>query len=244
MPTTENKLKTIVLEKNQFIDSQLAILEKNFDKIAPGILKQLRALITSGNYDYNAIRAVFVDAGIDAQLGAFVESYAETIQYTKMMAEEMGVAFGMSERGLDLVGKLQEQSVLRLTNTMTPVAQNMVDAALKWEVDRSPLSKIVAELSVGIDDLKRRIGTEALTGISLFESAVKAEQYREAGIERFRYVGPGPSDPVIRDVCKEVMSNPQNNTTGFTEAEIADLPVGFVDRGGWNCRHDWIPYVS
>jgi len=244
MPTTQNKLKDIVYQKNKFIDSQLALLEKNFDELAPGILKQLRALITSGNYDYNAIRAVFVSAGIDAQLGAFVESYAETIQYTKIMAEEMGLAFGMTERGLDLIGRLQEQGLTKLLTRKDAIAQSLTDAALKWEVDKAPLKRIVAELSEGLTDLKRRIGTEALTGISLFEQAVKVEQFRDAGIERYMYVGPPASDPVIRDSCKEVMGMEQNTTTGFTEDEIANLPVGFIDRGGWNCRHDWIPYVS
>ena len=31
-----------------------------------------------------------------------------------------------------------------------------------------------------------------------------------------------------------------NAAKPFTMEEIFDLPVGFDDRGGFNCRHDWV----
>lgn len=239
--TTQSKLKAIVNEKNQFIDSLLAQFEANYNKLAPTIEARLRALIRTGDYNFEAIQAIFTEAGFDVQLGAFVESYGETIQYTRLMAEEMGIGFGMSERGLDLIGRFQEQNAINLLTAKDNIAKNLANAALKWESEEASFRSITKEMSELIQDGSRRLVTEAQTGISTFERMVKNEQFKEAGIDKFQYIG--PLDDRTRDVCREVLQDPRNQT-GFTRSEIDSLPVDMVGGGGWNCRHDWLPFVE
>ena len=56
--------------------------------------------------------------------------------------------------------------------------------------------------------------------------------------EDTRYAYLGPIDGKNRPECAQVLHDPQNST-GFTIKEISSLPVGFVEGGGFNCRHSW-----
>ena len=72
------------------------------------------------------------------------------------------------------------------------------------------------------------------------DKAVQAAQKAFEGDEeqRFKYVG--PNDNKTREICKEVLSDSQNNK-GFTFAEIEKLPVTFTEGGKYNCRHEFVP---
>ena len=62
--------------------------------------------------------------------------------------------------------------------------------------------------------------------------------------QRFKYVG--ADDNKVREICRKVLDNPQNNK-GFTFAEIEAFKsidgkkVTFTEGGNYNCRHEFIP---
>jgi len=78
-----------------------------------------------------------------------------------------------------------------------------------------------------------------------FDHVVKAKVYEEFPETKFIYTG--PNDGSTRDVCKHIL---QKFRKPLTKKEIDELKIpiqkdksqfrGFVDRGGYNCRHDWI----
>ena len=78
-----------------------------------------------------------------------------------------------------------------------------------------------------------------------FDHVVKAKVYEEFSETKFIYTG--PNDGNTRDVCKQIL---QKFRRPLTKKEIDELKIppqkdksqfrGFVDRGGYNCRHDWI----
>ena len=75
--------------------------------------------------------------------------------------------------------------------------------------------------------------------LSRVERAVIVDAAQEADSEvLFGYFG--PLDNVTRDTCTAVLTDPQNET-GYTTDEIASLPVGLTEGGGYNCRHTWRP---
>lgn len=54
------------------------------------------------------------------------------------------------------------------------------------------------------------------------------------------YIYRGPIDKKTRDVCLRFAASGE-----LTRKEIEDiLPGAFLDRGGYNCRHQWVPAVK
>ena len=97
-----------------------------------------------------------------------------------------------------------------------------------------------------VDRLTTTLGTE-LTSANLnlivndsfakFSNSATFKAFADEPQTRYRYVG--VLDNNTRDICRQVLEDGQNSQ-GYTMEEIFDLPVGFDDRGGFNCRHDWV----
>jgi len=69
---------------------------------------------------------------------------------------------------------------------------------------------------------------------SRFSNASRAKAYQEFPEVKFKYVG--TNDDKTRDVCKRALQQEP-----LTRKEIDALGyVSFTDRGGYNCRHDWV----
>jgi hypothetical protein len=72
---------------------------------------------------------------------------------------------------------------------------------------------------------------------SRFSNSATFKAFEEDTDQKFIYVG--VRDNLNRQECADVLDDAQNDT-GYTVDEIASLPVGLTDRGGFNCRHDWV----
>ena len=97
-----------------------------------------------------------------------------------------------------------------------------------------------------VDRLTATLGTELTSGnlnlivndsFAKFSNSATFQAFADEPTTRYRYVG--VLDGKTRDSCRQVLEDGQNSE-GYTMEEIFDLPVGFDDRGGFNCRHDWV----
>ena len=86
--------------------------------------------------------------------------------------------------------------------------------SVKQKIDGSPLSELDEEVNL------------------LITKELKAfEEFPEI---KFKYIG--TNDDKTREVCKRALKLPP-----LTRKEIDALGyVSFTDRGGYNCRHDWV----
>lgn len=80
-------------------------------------------------------------------------------------------------------------------------------------------------------------GTYVRTQSSNVQQAFMNHQAEKAGAENFTYVG--PFDQKIRPFCAGLLGGT------YTKAEIMQMDNGqtgdvLFERGGWNCRHQWI----
>ena len=67
-----------------------------------------------------------------------------------------------------------------------------------------------------------------------FSSTSRAKAFEEFPEVKFQYIG--ANDNKTREVCQRALQLPP-----LTRAEIDALGyVSFTDRGGYNCRHDWV----
>lgn len=82
---------------------------------------------------------------------------------------------------------------------------------------------------------KRVLVNDAFSRLS---NASTKQVFADAPQQKFVYIG--PDDEVTRPDCQQVLA--EQPAEGWTVDEINGLGyVDFDSRGGWNCRHDWIP---
>ncbi len=78
--------------------------------------------------------------------------------------------------------------------------------------------------------------TEAATALMTYSRSVEFEMAKQDPPDT-TYSYEGPVDDVTRDICLEMAA-----AGALTLAEIEDrFPGAFVDGGGFNCRHSWVP---
>jgi hypothetical protein len=137
---------------------------------------------------------------------------------------------------------MQEQHAQGLIKGMEKYSQTLVEMGVKHTLEDARFNILVAELQDELEVMGRNAKIEISEGIKTFDRAVASEQMKEAGIERFVY--DGPDDDVTRDACHAVLNDPRQET-GWTREDIAELDdVSFIGGGGYNCRHDWLPYIE
>ena len=62
-------------------------------------------------------------------------------------------------------------------------------------------------------------------------------------LEVKKYFYAGPVDSKNRDICADILSS-SLQTTGWTMADIQGSGASFIGGGGYNCRHEWLPFVE
>ena len=149
--------------------------------------------------------------------------------------------FNLNESSLGFLELVSEQNLVNLGVIKDTIVNTMIDSGLKAKVEGLPFRMIVAQLQEQIQDLGRRLSTEAYTGITGFDKSIKSFEYAEAGIKKYVYVG--PADAKTRDECLQTLSDPRQGT-GWTRDEIAGSGTPFVSTGGYNCRHEWQAFLE
>ena len=69
-----------------------------------------------------------------------------------------------------------------------------------------------------------------------FSNSATFKAIEDDSTAKFRYIG--PLDEVTRQACQDVLA--KQPESGYTVDEIGGLEVGLSERGGFNCRHDWV----
>ena len=126
---------------------------------------------------------------------------------------------------------------------LVEVAQNATGARQQAAVDR--LHRVYASDRLG-NNLRRYASLYAVDSLNQFSSTLTITTATEQGIDRFEYYGDLILDS--RDFCREHIDKI------YTRAEIEKIWKGewagkapgdpFIVRGGYNCRHQWLPKVE
>jgi hypothetical protein len=202
-------------------DSQLIELSKSLD-----FFEEAKRL------GYDKIAKDF-ELGINKEVGSALRK-----------AGTFGVDVGsMNLESLQVIMDLELQSI---------VAENrLLSNQLKKEVFRGlvtgeSVNSIASRIESGFSGSARisqsRIATN--DAISKLFRTTTQKAFEGDNEQRFKYVG--ANDNKVRDICRAVLDNPQNNK-GFTFAEIeAFAPIDgkkvtFTDGGSYNCRHEFVP---
>lgn len=235
-------VKSILIEKQKFFDSLIVDFEQQYGQAAKRVIAGLKGMVGTADWTYENIQAAFTEAGFDQIAGSFIEQFIEVIKYQRMLAEELQIPFAVSEKGLDFAALIQENELRKVITNKDAIINDMIEAGLRSEIEGTGFNQLVADFDISLEELGRRAATEVFTGISIFDRTIKSEQFRESGIELFWYAG--PEDDKNREACVDVLDD-EKQDTGWTRDDIASLAeVDFTTAGGYNCRHEWLPFVE
>ena len=126
---------------------------------------------------------------------------------------------------------------------LVEVAQNATGARQQAAVDR--LHSVYSADRLG-NNLRRYATTYATDSLNQFSASLTATTANEQGIDRFEYYGDVIRDS--REFCEKHVGKE------YTREEIDRIWAGswagkapgdpFLVRGGYNCRHQWLPIVE
>ena len=189
---------------------------------------------------------------IAKQIDFFAEM--ETLGFTKLINrvgktfdDEIARVFAeLSERQLgkvsvasiDALRELKNFEMTYLTNGVRQYSDQLKTAMLRGIITGESNIQIMNNINTtfGVGTYISSSETSFLINdaFSRFSNATRAKAFEEFPEIKFEYVG--TSDDKTRDVCKRALQEKP-----LTRKQIDALGyVDFVNRGGYNCRHDWI----
>lgn len=114
------------------------------------------------------------------------------------------------------------------------IEQGVVDIVARAVREDTPRREIEHQLVHQLNKSRRAAATVANTGLAAFDRIDTFRQAREAGVERFKYVGP----PAERPFCRDRLGKTYTRVEIEQMSNGQGLPVATYG-GGYNCRHTW-----
>ena len=232
-------LKSIIQKKDAHFQAMLNKFDTEFRKLSADAQKMIVALFRNGDYSAESLAQAM--AGYDDLINEWAVRNQEAIKYTKMMADELGMSFVITKEAVKNFDTIQSINAENLSKNITSYIADMRKFGVSYKLEGKGLSEITKGLESKFEELGRRLNTEAYTGIRMADASVKQDFFKKAGITKYYY--DGPNDSKTRDVCANTLSDPRQ-ADGWTLKEVNTSDTPFIERGGFNCRHEWLPFVE
>jgi len=228
---------------DNYFDNLEQIQKQLLDKVSK-ILPRLEQLSTEQKLQ--TIRALnFMDEmktlGLSNAIDTLYNDFNKEITSALQTATNLGASVStVNLQAIETMRLLEVDSLVKgYEQYASDLKKELMRAVITGEPAKDLANRLKAEY--GAEKMltgkqKRVVVGDAFARLS---NATTAEAFANLPQQKFTYVG--PQDQVTRDICKEVLRSAKNDT-GYTAEEINALgSVDFATRGGWNCRHDWIP---
>ena len=234
-------LKSILVEKNKQIDILINQFSEAYSDMYPAIFKEIQSVFKKGIFEESVIRDIFRRGGVDDLVVGFIDEFAVVYDFSKKLSKELGVGFNLASvtnEKLDAALVQIENNFNRLTNKYV---NELTTAGLNANLADMKFQDVVRSLASIVEDSSRRFIAEAYTGITQFDRALNYNLFKESLIEKYYYFG--PSDDKTRQICQDALNDPKQQT-GWTIDDINNSETTFIECGGYNCRHEWLPLVE
>jgi 8-oxo-dGTP pyrophosphatase MutT (NUDIX family) len=200
---------------------------------------------------FDEIVAALDEAGYADSVEHYLEMYGPVVEKVRAAykVQKLPAPFTkVMRQGVEIARETDRSWFAEIGNQAVREIQRSLTQAVIIERDYSTFVKDLRARVAGTDKrgapLARYANTFAGTAISQFDAEVTGAIGDEAGIEYYKYSG--PSDMRTRPWCAARLKN----NTPLTRDEIDALGKSrtnstgegnFIGRGGWNCRHMWVP---
>ena len=208
-------------------DEQLRMLNTygRFTRVAPEVIAGLQRLSFQG---------------FEALANQQLETLANGV-YQATLAGRNKTEFIQQLRGqINGIYQASDQEEIR---QLVEVAQEATGARQQAAIDR--LHSVYASDRVG-NNLRRYASVYAVDSLNQFSASLTIATANEQGIDRFEYYGDIIRDS--REFCKKHVGKEYSREeinriwAGSWAGKAAGDP--FLVRGGYNCRHQWLPIVE
>jgi len=209
-----DQLPTLAGRLSRLSDNELAILARELD-----FFQELNRL------------------GFSNALNDLMNEYDNTASKVFEQARSRGLQVQVATaQNLELIKELDATTLLgRARDFSSRYKSELLRGVIAGESGRQIANRLTTTL--GTELTSANLNLIVNDSFAKFSNSATFKAFADEPQTRYRYVG--ILDNKTRDICREVLEDSQNSQ-GYTMEEIFDLPVGFDDRGGFNCRHDWV----
>ncbi len=209
-----DQLPTLASRLSRLSDDELAILARELD-----FFQELNRL------------------GYSDALNDLMNEYDNTASKVFEQARSRGLQVQVATaQNLELIKELDATTLLgRARDFSSRYKSELLRGVIAGESGRQIANRLTTTL--GTELTSANLNLIVNDSFAKFSNSATFKAFADEPQTRYRYVG--ILDNNTRDICREVLEDSQNSQ-GYTMEEIFDLPVGFDDRGGFNCRHDWV----
>ena len=235
-------LRTLLNRQDAKLQALTDVFESELESINKKVIEDVQKAIRSGmdvTDDY--IKNLYTANGYDDLIETWVTNYNAGAPFLRGAANELQIPFEVSDAGMSNLEALQDIDYKKLKTLNDQVAIDMAKMNNMGSLDGKGVEQIIKEMSEKIADQSRRIATEAYTSMSMATAAIDKDFFEGAGIDKYVYMG--PNDNKTRDACQATLGD-ERQGTGWTMPEIESSQTPYIERGGFNCRHRWLPYVE
>ena len=155
--------------------------------------------------------------------------------FAELSKRELGK---VSAASIDALRELKNFEMTYLTNGVRQYSDQLKTAMLRGIITGESNIQIMNNINTtfGVGTYISSSETSFLINdaFSRFSNTTRAKAFEEFPEIKFQYIG--TSDNKTREVCQRALQEPP-----LTREEIDALGyVDFANRGGYNCRHDWV----
>ena len=158
--------------------------------------------------------------------------------FAELSKRELGA---VSVASIDALRELKNFEMTYLTNGVRQYSDQLKTAMLRGIITGESNIQIMNNINstFGIGTYISSSETSFLINdaFARFSNTSRAKAFEQFPEVRFQYVGPSTGN--IRPACVEALKAPPL-TREEIDAGRAGIGVNFIDRGGYNCRHDWV----
>jgi len=188
------------------------------------------------------------------EAAAVLDSYKKAARDAAAEFAALGIAAEFTQADADLIDAMIRDVGAELDGlslqAQSTISQDVYKAVIAGD-SLSDLTDTIEQRLLGGTDkrgqpMANHAKTIAETRYMEVDSIITDRLAQEAGIDKFRYAGSLIKDS--REWCKEHAGKvfTRSEIEGWRDQQWAGKKAGdpFTVRGGWNCRHYWIPVVD
>ena len=185
--------------------------------------EEILAIVAAIDFATYFIEDLGMAAAINTQMG-FTESLLDDLPFFGSVTEGQLVA----------LQNVQRASIIKYTEHLGDLVRQEVVTGTQLGLSADDIKDRLVR-SINVDRVDNVIST-AMTNYQQQVIFAMAEDLPE----NQRYTYSGPLDNKTRPLCREIIS-----AQPMTRQQIESIfPGSFADRGGYNCRHLWLPLSS
>lgn len=202
----------------------------DLDKIARGLNTLSDTELINVIRELNFFQEL-LDRGYKDAVNGLMDAYEGKISQLAQEARSRGITTiqGATVEQLEF---LQELDTKRLLGTAQAFSDDLTQGLFQGIVAGESTPAIVSRLSETVNLQTHQLNVAVHDGIRQFDNTARMKVFEGEGV---KWVYVGPMDDRTRDVCLEALAAGE-----VTEKERNRLAAGSTDRGGFNCRHDWM----